>query len=946
MAASPSPAPNLERYRQKRHFERTPEPGPAAGRAARRNPVFVVQKHDARRLHWDFRLEHGGVLWSWAVPKGPSLDPADKRLAVRTEDHPLAYADFAGTIPQGQYGAGTVERWDHGQWEGPADPAAALARGELKFTLKGCRLQGRFVLVRMAPRGRDRGENWLLIKERDDFVRPGADAAWMEAEIDAPPAPRRAASRRGAVSGRAARAEDEAAPAPGKLRAARKAPSRASGQPSPRASGQPSPRASGQPSPRASGQPSPRASGATPARVAAKATALRPALPRTGRAEPGLDTPPAPDARRAGLPKEARPQLASLASELPEEPGWLSEVKFDGYRLLVRLQRGKARLITRGAQDWTHRLPELARAAEALGLRDALLDGELVALRRDGLSSFGDLQKALSEGRTAGLRLYLFDLLHWEGWDLRRAPLIARKAALQRLVRFDDRLRYSDHVEGQAEAMRARACAMGLEGIISKRADAPYTAGRGTAWRKLKCGGREELVILGWTPPAGSRQHFGALHLGYYDLDGTLHYAGGVGTGFDADTLRDLRHRLDRLAAGRPALRHAGDPPERAIRWVAPELVAEIRFTGWTAAGRIRQAVFLGLREDKRAGQVRRAVVEAEGKEHRLPATRGGARAAPADPPEPPPAKPARARPAHAPTQGKGDPAAPRLTHPERELWPGITKQDLADYWRAVAEQALPGIAHRPLALLRCPEGIEGESFFQKHAMRGNPPALRAGESQGDPYLAVDGLDGLLACAQLSAIELHAWGAPESDPDQPDRLVLDLDPGEGVAFDDVVQAARDIRDALRGIGLESFCRTSGGKGLHLVAPLAPGADWDSLRDFARGIAETLSAAAPRRFVATVSKARRRGRILIDWLRNGRGATAVASFSPRARPGAPVATPLAWREVKRGLDPLAFTLQTIPKRLARQRRDPWEGWEALNQRLPAPPDAAPKTKRSR
>ncbi|MDQ1078796.1 DNA ligase D [Pseudoroseomonas cervicalis] len=924
MAASPSPAPSLERYRQKRHFDRTPEPGPAAPRAGRRPPIFVVQKHDARRLHWDFRLEHGGVLWSWAVPKGPSLDPADKRLAVRTEDHPLAYAEFAGTIPEGQYGAGTVERWDYGRWDGPADPAAALARGELKFTLEGRRLRGRFVLVRMAPRGREKGENWLLIKERDDFVQPGADAARLEAAIEAPPAPGRARGGKPVASrGQAGRASGTASAET--REASRKAASRAAEKGSSRGSG------------------------ATPARIAAQATAPgRPAAPGTkGRAAPARpDTPPAPGARRAGLPKEARPQLASLATELPEEPGWLSEVKFDGYRILLRLQGGKARLITRGAQDWTHRLPELAKAAEALGPRDALLDGELVALRRDGLSSFGDLQKALSEGRTGGLHLYLFDLLHWEGWDLRRAPLVARKAALQRLVGFDDRLRYSDHVEGQAEAMRARACAMGLEGIISKRADAPYAAGRSTAWRKLKCGGREELVILGWTPPAGSRQHFGALHLGYYDLDGALHYAGGVGTGFDAGTLRDLRRRLDRLAAGRPALRHAGDPPERAIHWVRPELVAEIRFIGWTAAGRVRQAVFLGLREDKRAGQVRRAVVEAEGKEHRLPATRGGARAAPEDPPEPPPTKPARASPARAAGKGKGDPAAPRLTHPERELWPGITKQDLADYWRAVAEHALPGIAQRPLALLRCPEGIDGESFFQKHAMRGNPPALRAGESQGDPYLAVDGLDGLLACAQLAAIELHGWGAPESEPDQPDRLVLDLDPGEGVVFDDVVQAARDIRDALRGIGLESFCRTSGGKGLHLVAPLAPGADWDSLRDFARGIAETLSAAAPRRFVATVSKAKRRGRILIDWLRNGRGATAVASFSPRARPGAPVATPLAWREVKPGLDPLAFTLETVPKRLARQRRDPWEGWHDLRQRLPAPPDAAPKTKRSR
>ena len=847
-------------YRAKRDFAATPEPPPgrkAAGKALR----FVVQKHAARRLHWDFRLEHDGVLLSWAVPKGPSLDPADKRLAVRVEDHPLDYAEFHGTIPEGNYGAGTVEIWDSGTWSPLGDTAADLAAGELKFRLRGKRLSGGFVLVRMKPRGRERAENWLLIKEHDAAEQPGADAAALEAR----PAPESREVPDKARPAQVRRAEAAAAPQarPGTVVA---------------------------PKPEASPRPKP-----------------------TGDA-------PAAGAVQGPLPDQQKPQLATLVEAPPEGNAWLSEVKFDGYRLLIRKHGRDVRLITRNGLDWSARLPDITRAVARLKPDSLLMDGELVALRPDGLSSFAALQAALANGgERKGLFLYVFDLLHLDGWDLRDCRLADRKAALKPLDKWRGALRFSDHLEGETPRVRRQACAMGLEGIICKRADAPYRGARTRDWVKVKCQGRDEFIILGWTPPAGSRQGLGSLHLGFHDDGGRLHYVGGVGTGFTAKELADLRRRLGRLASTAPeGLLLAGEPPDPAINWVQPELVGEVQYIGWTGFGRLRHATWLGLREDKGPEEVVRDIPHPEAA--RMPYQ---------------PKAPAAGRIVHAPKPARGAQRVgdTEITHANRELWPGITKQDLAEYWTRVAARALPGIAGRPLALLRCPDGIGGQRFFQKHGNRGMPPAIAEGTAEDQPWLAIRDEAGLLACAQMSAIELHGWGATLADPGHPDRVTFDLDPGEGVAFPEVVRAALDLRQRLQGMGLESFCRTTGGKGLHVVVPLRPEAGWDAVRDFAHGLARAMEAAEPDRFVSTVPKAKRRGRILVDWLRNGAGATAICSYSPRARPGAAVATPLAWREVTAKLDPAAFTIASLPQRLARQKRDPWAGFDAAGQTLP-------------
>ncbi len=836
---------SIRTYRAKRDFAVTREPAPKDAPTHGHAPIFVVQKHQAHRagLHWDFRLEHDGVLWSWAVRKGPSLDPADKRIAAHVEDHPLDYANFEGTIPDGEYGAGKVELWDRGTWQPLDDPSAGMRKGELRFVLDGKRLHGRFTLVRLKPRAgqRSRQDNWLLIKGHDEAERPGADAPTIERQEAAP---KRAAKR--------------------------------------------------------------------------------------------SKSPPAEGAVRSKLPQQQSPQLASLSGDPPEGDGWVSEIKFDGYRLLCWLDHGNVRLLTRKGLDWTDRLPAIAKAVATLHADTALVDGELVALdKKSGASSFPALQAALSAGNDRALNLFLFDLLHLDGWDLRQCKLLERKRILQHLNDWRGVLQFSDHQVGNASGMLREVSKLQLEGIICKRGEAPYRAGRGGDWLKIKCLGREEFIVLGWTPPGGSRTGLGSLHLGYYDKRGRLHYAGGVGSGYSDDELARLSGRLAELGSDPPkSLYVAGEPLPKTINWVRPELVAEVRFASWSGSGRVRQAVYLGLREDKDAKDVVRDPADAEAERKAVQPAAGDPMARKRGPVlAVPPRRETAIISAQAPKRRGVTVGNIQLSHPDRALWPGITKQDLAEYWRSVAEHALPGLAQRPLAIVRCPEGIGGEHFFQKHGHGTLPSAIRQGEVTGQPYLVIDDVDGLIAMAQISGIELHAWGAREADPSRPDQVVFDLDPGDGVTFAEVIKAAQDLRGQLQRLGLESYCRTTGGKGLHLVVPLEPIADWDVVKPFCRAFAEALSQQQPERFLSTVKKADRKGRILIDWLRNGLGATAVASFSPRAREGATVATPVSWEEVKRGLEPGKFTLRTVPERLARQRRDPWKDFHSTRQRLP-------------
>ncbi|MBV8093786.1 MAG: DNA ligase D [Acetobacteraceae bacterium] len=642
---------------------------------------------------------------------------------------------------------------------------------------------------------------------------------------------------------------------------------------------------------------------------------------------------PIPGAVQWPLPEQQAPQLATLVSEEPSGEGWLSEVKFDGYRLLAFKDGDQVRLITRNGHDWTNRLPAIAGAVRRNPPQTALFDGELVALREDGISSFALLQQALSEGVDGHLFYYAFDLLHEAGWDLRPCRLIDRKTRLYSLAPWRGALRYSDHVQDHLADARRQACRMGLEGLICKRIDAPYRPGRSKDWLKLKCAGREEFVVLGWTGPSGSRTGIGSLHVGYRDPDGVWQYAGGVGTGYSEQELAALRRRLDPLASPGPpsGMVFAGDPVDKSIHWVKPELVVEIQFIGWSGAGRLRHATYLGLREDKHPEEVVREPADPE-----APRIPYGERRRPAIVRARAPAKPAKGseprtmirQPRPANTIGDF-----RLTNADRELWPGITKRDLAEYWLAMADVALKELAGRPLALVRCPEGIQGERFFQKHAKPGFPREIRAGEADGAPYLVVEGTAGLLACAQVAAIELHAWGSRLPDALHPDRLVFDLDPGGGVGFPEVIRAAYEVRERLKAVGLESFCRTTGGKGLHIVAPVRRAPDWDTSRAWCRRFAEAMVAESPDRYVSRLAKVERQGKILVDWLRNGLGSTAVSSYSPRARPGATVATPLAWREVAEGLDPAQYTVGTVPQRVARQSGDPWPGFYEIDQAMP-------------
>lgn len=855
---------SLDAYRGKRDFTTTAEPKGRIDR--RRGHRYCIQKHDATRLHYDLRLEMDGVLKSWAVTRGPSLDPEDKRLAVHVEDHPLAYGDFEGTIPAGEYGGGTVLLWDRGEWEPLGEPARGYAKGHLEFRLHGEKLSGLWHLVRMQRRPREKRENWLLIKSDDEDARPGDQGRFLAEHP---------------LSVKSGRDLPEIAhDAPGW--------SSKTGPLSPKAARDPR------------GHKTNSKSGNTtaPPKENAIGSGKRFVLPRT--------------ARPADLPDFIEPQLATLSARPPTDDTYLHEIKFDGYRLLARIDGGKVTLLTRRGLDWTDRFGSaVAEALRALPHQPLMIDGELVVEKEAGISDFSALQSDLSEGRKDRFRFYAFDLLFAKGRDLGRVPLVRRKALLAALIPDQGpALRFSAHFDEPGDAVLAHACRLGLEGIVSKRRDEPHRPGRSDAWIKSKCTARQEFVIGGYVPSSVSRRAIGALLLGYFDK-GRLVHVGKVGTGFTRQMAEDLLRRLQPLRVeASPFSEKLTATEARGARFVRPEMIAEVEFGAWTADGHLRHASFRGLREDKSAAEVSREGGPMEGDDGMTN-------------------KPATTIPASL----KG------LTHPDRIYWPdaGVTKQGLAEYFLDMWNHMAPFVADRPLALLRCPEGIHGERFFQKHAWRGMRPAIRTlhdpEDPEGETLLSITSEKGILALAQSAALEIHPWGSTIRAIDKPDMLTLDLDPGEETGWQDVLDGALRVRVLLEQAGLAAFVKTSGGKGLHVVAPLRPADGWDAVKAFSKAIAEQMAREEPDRYVATITKAKRTGRIFIDYLRNQRGMTAVAPYSPRARPGAPVSMPLAWEELSPAIGPRHFTIANARARMDALKEDPWGTFWKQARKLP-------------
>jgi bifunctional non-homologous end joining protein LigD len=870
---------SLNEYRRKRDFEQTGEP--AGTPASRAGASYFIQKHDASRLHYDFRLELGGVLKSWAVPKGPSLDPGVKSLAVHVEDHPLEYGTFEGVIPQGQYGGGTVMLWDRGTWQPEGNAVKSYKIGKLVFRLDGDRLKGRWALIRMGGKAGADGKNWLLKKLDDDEARPAGEYDIL------------ARNTTSVVSGRTMNQI-----ATGAMSAA---------------------------NPHATSRRTRKAS--TTERPDSKTQ--RPAARRS------VDPSVLYGAARSAMPAAIAPELPQLVDEAPPGDEWLYELKLDGYRMICFLNKGKVRLRTRGGNDWTHRFPTIARAVAELRLESAILDGEIVALKPDGTSHFQSLQNMLKHGNDKQIVFFVFDLLYYKGHDLRQVSLLERKQFLSELVGKKQAgvIRYNDHISGRGGQVFARACGHGLEGIVAKRADSHYIQGRTTDWVKVKCLKRQEFVIGGWTEPGGGRESLGALLVGYYRTPSELVYCGRVGTGFTQQSLHDVHKQLASIEQTRSPFSQApsGVAARGLIHWAQPKVVAEVAFGAWTEDGILRHASFQGIREDKNPKQITRelAVATPDAGPHKPAKERVEGRNAMAS------AKAMNGK----VRQDQGDEfAGVRLTHPDRILFPDeqITKRDLAAYYTAVSPFMLPHVVGRPLSLVRCPEGSGKPCFFQKHLGATMPRAVRGitiKEKAGNgTSIVIDDLAGLISFVQLGVLEIHPWPCREDQIERPDRLILDIDPAEDLAWSDVVRAAREVKAHLAELGLVSFVRTTGGKGLHVVAPFARRSSWDDLKSLAKAFALALVREQPRLYVAQSSKAKRPGKIFIDYLRNERGATAVASYSTRARPGATVATPISWDELSVSLRPARFTTGTVPDRVREMTEDPWKGFFELRQAI--------------
>ncbi|OUM08134.1 DNA ligase D [Pseudomonas syringae] len=835
-------------YTRKRNFDITSEPAESKpeGKGKAGALSFVIQKHDARNLHYDFRLELDGTLKSWAVPKGPSLDPKQKRLAVHVEDHPLGYAGFEGSIPKGQYGGGDVIVWDRGIWQPHGDPQKTYKDGKLKFTLIGEKLSGEWALVRTRLTGSGSKEQWLLIKEKDDVARPADEYDITQEQ------PQSVISGAHVGAGRAAPTKRKSTAVSGK------------------------------------------ASAAPP----------KPAHPKAAR-----------KTSKAAFPETLSPQLAALV-EAPPAGDWLYEIKFDGYRILTRIQGDDVRLFTRNGNDWTDRLPELVKALKGLKLQDSWFDGEAVVLDEEGLPDFQGLQNAFDAGHSKNILYYLFDMPFLSGEDLRDVPLEQRRDALKQVLDAQRSrvLRYSDAFQAGHRDIVASAAAMGLEGVIGKRAGSAYVSQRNADWIKLKCRLRQEFVIVGYTAPQGSRSAFGALLLAVNDREQQLVYAGRVGTGFSEETLKQLHKHLKPLhREDSPLAKKLTSAKARGVQWVAPQQVCEVEFAQWTREGILRQAAFAGLRSDKPASDVVR--------EDAQPAKAAGqTKAAPA-------ASRTNKKTAH----GRVDVAGTGISHPDRVIdsKTGTRKVELAQFYASIADWMLPYLNKRPVALLRCPEGIDGEQFFQKHAEHLAIPHIRQLDRALDPghaaLMEIDSAQALVGAAQMGAIELHTWGATRDRIETPDHFVLDLDPDPALPWRSMIEATQMVLAVLEELGLEAYLKTSGGKGMHVIVPLARQADWDTVKAFSKAIAEFVSGQLPERFTAKMGPKNRVGKIFIDYLRNSRGGSTVTAYSVRARPGLPVSVPIALDELAGLTSSAQWDITNLEQRLGQLKEDPWAGY---------------------
>ena len=848
----------LEEYNRKRDFEATPEPS-GAGRAGKRAKAakalqFCIQKHDASHLHYDFRLELDGTLKSWAVPKGPALDPKARRLAVHVEDHPLDYASFEGNIPEGHYGAGDVIVWDRGVWIPEGDPREAYEKGKLKFTLQGEKLSGTWNLVRTHMPGKR--EQWFLIKSNDDAARPLADYDVLVAEPDSVLSERTLIPRQPAT------------------------------------------------------------------KSTTKPVAKAPAKPRTKDKGTQLE-----GARAAALPASLKPELATLVESAPEGD-WRYEIKFDGYRVLARIDGGQVSLFTRNGNDWTTKMPRQAQALAALGLQSAWLDGEVVVANEQGVPDFQALQNAFETERNGEIVFYLFDLPYLNGMDLRVVPLEQRRSALAKVLEANENeaLRFSDDFADSADSLLDSACQMHMEGLIGKRVGSPYVSRRSNDWIKLKCKHRQEFVIVGYTEPKGSRSAFGALLLGLHDADsGELRYAGKVGTGFNETTLRTLLAQLQPLETDRPAV---GNPPKgaeaRGVHWLQPTLLAEVAYAEMTRDGAVRHSVFHGLRNDKPAQEITQEMPAAKPRASRKPAV--------SNPPKNKPGKTAS-------QANEADLVGQiRITHPERviDATSGTTKMQLAEYYGRISPWLLPHLKQRPVALVRAPEGVGGELFFQKHAGHLAIPHIVTfdKEQAGQAAMVINDGQALLGAVQMGTVELHTWNATAKDFEHPDRFVLDLDPDPALPWKSMVEATQLTQTLLDELGLTSFLKTSGGKGMHVVVPITRKLGWDDVKAFSRAIVEHMAKLMPERFTAVSGPKNRVGRIFIDYLRNGLGATTACAYAARTREGLPVSVPVSREEVAQIKGGDHWNIGNVLERVAQMDEDPWADFFTTRQSITA------------